>query len=142
MELMLPDTRSYEPNRDQCAVIQRAVMRATFAWSESMSQSLEAVNVTFFSSRGRHTIYWRYWSSDVCSSDLTGVNERLGYESPADIAEHYPAFFWGRVEPFIQEAIGYLDLTVEGRQWVATLYSHVFAMEHDKIGRATCRDRG
>src|SRR5918998_37483 len=54
----------------------------------------------------------------------TGVNERLGYESPADVAEHYPAFFWGKVEPFIRDAIGYLDLTVEGRQWVATLYSH------------------
>src|SRR3712207_6559574 len=24
----------------------------------------------FFSSRRRHTIYWRDWSSDVCSSDL------------------------------------------------------------------------
>src|SRR5947209_9459550 len=24
----------------------------------------------FFSSRGRHTRYWRDWSSDVCSSDL------------------------------------------------------------------------
>src|SRR3712207_8779057 len=28
----------------------------------------------FFSSRRRHTIYWRDWSSDVCSSDPpTGV---------------------------------------------------------------------
>src|SRR5947209_20091667 len=26
--------------------------------------------VFFFSSRRRHTIYWRDWSSDVCSSDL------------------------------------------------------------------------
>src|SRR3712207_7445491 len=26
--------------------------------------------VDFFSSRRRHTIYWRDWSSDVCSSDL------------------------------------------------------------------------
>src|SRR3712207_6934937 len=26
----------------------------------------------FFSSRRRHTIYWRDWSSDVCSSDLGG----------------------------------------------------------------------
>src|SRR5215203_6524470 len=25
----------------------------------------------FFSSRRRHTIYWRDWSSDVCSSDLS-----------------------------------------------------------------------
>jgi hypothetical protein len=61
-----------------------------------------------------------------------GVNQRLGYEDPADVAERYPTFFWAKVEPFIRDAIGYLDLTVEGRQWVATLYSHVFAMEHDR----------
>src|SRR3712207_1121761 len=29
--------------------------------------------VFFFSSRRRHTRYWRDWSSDVCSSDLTNV---------------------------------------------------------------------
>src|SRR5947209_16355572 len=28
--------------------------------------------VFFFSSRRRHTRYWRDWSSDVCSSDLGG----------------------------------------------------------------------
>src|SRR5258707_11680340 len=28
--------------------------------------------VFFFSSRRRHTRYWRDWSSDVCSSDLKG----------------------------------------------------------------------
>src|SRR3712207_2643874 len=27
----------------------------------------------FFSSRRRHTRYWRDWSSDVCSSDLTAT---------------------------------------------------------------------
>src|SRR3712207_7285836 len=27
----------------------------------------------FFSSRRRHTIYWRDWSSDVCSSDLFAI---------------------------------------------------------------------
>src|SRR5947209_20074253 len=27
-------------------------------------------NLFFFSSRRRHTRYWRDWSSDVCSSDL------------------------------------------------------------------------
>src|SRR3712207_4691740 len=30
------------------------------------------VIVFFFSSRRRHTRYWRDWSSDVCSSDLGG----------------------------------------------------------------------
>src|SRR3712207_7256740 len=33
----------------------------------------------FFSSRRRHTRYWRDWSSDVCSSDLGGRQE------PADV---------------------------------------------------------
>src|SRR3712207_6328754 len=28
---------------------------------------------SFFSSRRRHTRYWRDWSSDVCSSDLRPV---------------------------------------------------------------------
>src|SRR3712207_7101403 len=27
----------------------------------------------FFSSRRRHTRYWRDWSSDVCSSDLSSI---------------------------------------------------------------------
>src|SRR5947209_20248915 len=28
----------------------------------------------FLSSRTRHTKYWRYWSSDVCSSDLLALH--------------------------------------------------------------------
>src|SRR3712207_2278739 len=31
----------------------------------------------FFSSRRRHTRYWRDWSSDVCSSDLVLVNAKV-----------------------------------------------------------------
>src|SRR5947209_12860800 len=31
----------------------------------------------FFSSRRRHTRYWRDWSSDVCSSDLDPAANRL-----------------------------------------------------------------
>src|SRR3712207_7057170 len=31
----------------------------------------------FFSSRRRHTRYWRDWSSDVCSSDLYVPADRL-----------------------------------------------------------------
>src|SRR3712207_8841803 len=30
----------------------------------------------FFSSRRRHTRYWRDWSSDVCSSDLGAIELR------------------------------------------------------------------
>lgn len=61
-----------------------------------------------------------------------GINEKLGYRSPADLAERYPRFFWTKVEPYIRDAIRYLELTMEGRQWVAQLYSNVFAIEHHR----------
>src|SRR3712207_1648800 len=34
---------------------------------------LPVLTIVFFSSRRRHTRYWRDWSSDVCSSDLSGL---------------------------------------------------------------------
>jgi hypothetical protein len=59
-----------------------------------------------------------------------GINQRLGYTSPADLSEQYPTFFWSKVEPYIGDAISHLELTMEGRQWIAQLYSNVFALEH------------
>src|SRR3712207_9481415 len=38
----------------------------------------------FFSSRRRHTRYWRDWSSDVCSSDLVD-QLRAGHELAQDL---------------------------------------------------------
>ncbi|HTI84522.1 MAG TPA: hypothetical protein VL614_29060 [Acetobacteraceae bacterium] len=64
----------------------------------------------------------------------TGVNAKLGYSSPADVAQRYPAFFWNKVEPYIRDARRHLEQTVEGRQWLAQLYSNVFAMEHNQQG--------
>ena len=61
-----------------------------------------------------------------------GLNAKLGYATPADLAERYPAFFWSQIEPVIGDAILALDKTVEGRRWVANLYAHVFAIEHDR----------
>jgi hypothetical protein len=62
--------------------------------------------------------------------DETGAAGRLGYANPADVADNYPRFFWSKVEPFIGDALGYLELTVEGRQWIANLYCNVFEIEH------------
>jgi len=61
-----------------------------------------------------------------------GVNRMLGYESPADVADHYPPFFWSKVEPFLGEAVHALGLTAEGRQWLASLYSHICVIEHGR----------
>jgi hypothetical protein len=62
----------------------------------------------------------------------TGVNERLGYNSPADMVDHYPQFYWSKVERYIGNALRYLEMTMEGKQWTATLYSHIFAIEHNR----------
>src|SRR3712207_4557945 len=45
------------------------------------------MSTLFFSSRRRHTRYWRDWSSDVCSSDLIVTPEvEQGIESLIDLA--------------------------------------------------------
>lgn len=59
-----------------------------------------------------------------------GLADTLGYRSPADLLEKYPEFFWGNVQPYIQPAIRYLELTTEGKQWVANLYNNVFQVEY------------
>ena len=61
-----------------------------------------------------------------------GVHEKLGYSSPADMVDHYPQFYWNKVERYIGDALRYLELTMEGKQWTATLYSHIFAIEHNR----------
>jgi hypothetical protein len=61
-----------------------------------------------------------------------GCNAQLGYATPADVADKYPRFFWTKVEPFIGDALSYLELTVDGRQWTANLYCHVFEIEHGR----------
>ena len=63
----------------------------------------------------------------------TGTADRLGYSSPADLVDAYPKFYWSTVEPYIADALRYLNLTSEGKQWVANLYSHVFAIEHHRL---------
>lgn len=60
------------------------------------------------------------------------MTERLGYKSPADLLEQYPQFFWGKVERHIGDALRYLEMTMEGKRWTATLYAHVFAIEHNR----------
>ena len=60
----------------------------------------------------------------------TGMAEELGLTSAADLADRYPSFYWNAVQPYIADAIGYLQLTQEGKQWIANLHSHVFAIEH------------
>src|SRR3712207_8042387 len=49
------------------------------------------VFIFFFSSRRRHTRYWRDWSSDVCSSDLYNmgfITDKERYNQVIDAWTH------------------------------------------------------
>ena len=61
----------------------------------------------------------------------TGLNETLGYETPADIVYKFPQFYWTTVAPQIQTAMHYLNVTSSGRQWIANLYGNVFRAERE-----------
>jgi hypothetical protein len=60
-----------------------------------------------------------------------GMNRQLGYESPADLTDRYPQFYWNGVSAHIQTAIRYLNVTSRGRQWIAALYSNVLCAERE-----------
>ncbi len=60
----------------------------------------------------------------------TNSNQSLGYTAPADLRKSYAGFFWNIVNPYIKDAIKYLSVTQQGKQWIANLYAHVFTVEH------------
>ncbi len=60
----------------------------------------------------------------------TGANEAIGYKSPGDMRGKFTKFYYGVVRPHIQDALVYLRVTQEGKQWLANLHSHVFEVEN------------
>ncbi|CAM2069996.1 Metal-dependent phosphohydrolase [Sulfidibacter corallicola] len=63
----------------------------------------------------------------------TGVAEELGYEHAGDLRKNYPRFYWNSVFPYVKDALGYLQLTQQGKQIIANLYSHIFVVEHENL---------
>ena len=60
-----------------------------------------------------------------------GMNKQLGYASPADLTDLYPKFYWSSVSAHIQSAIRYLNVTSNGRRWIANLHSNIFRAERE-----------
>jgi hypothetical protein len=63
----------------------------------------------------------------------TGVNKALGYQNPGDLRKNYPKFYWNGVFPYVKDGLRYLELTQQGKQVVANLYSNVFVVEHEPL---------
>jgi hypothetical protein len=74
--------------------------------------------------------YLRKTSALFAEFQETGANKKLGFQSADDLRAAYPAFFWKAVSPYIGDALEYLRVTQDGKQWIANLYAHVFSEEH------------
>ena len=74
--------------------------------------------------------YMRKISALFAEFAETGINGKFGYNSSASLRAAYPKFFWSVVTPYIGDALSNLQMTQEGKLWVANLYAHVFAEEH------------
>jgi hypothetical protein len=75
--------------------------------------------------------YMRKSNALFCEFEEIGLNKKLGYDTPADVVYKYPQFYWQNVAPQIQTAIRYLNVTSNGRQWIANLHSNVFRAERE-----------
>src|SRR3712207_1768961 len=47
--------------------------KSDMTYQEGLYSHIRGRQIFFLSNRRRHTRYWRDWSSDVCSSDLTEI---------------------------------------------------------------------
>jgi hypothetical protein len=76
--------------------------------------------------------YLRKITSLFYEFEETGMNQKLGYTTPADLRKNYSTFYWNGVYPYIKDGLHYLSLTQQGKQILANLYSNVFVVEHEK----------
>src|SRR5437762_6791449 len=103
-----------------------------------MLYTLGSKRLFVFSSRRRHTSYLGDWSSDVCSSDLMRtVGELFGARKM-----QLPSVLDSAA--VMKAAVAYLEPKmekVEGSQKGTIVLATVKGDVHDKIGRASCRER-
>ncbi len=63
----------------------------------------------------------------------TGLAQQLGFNTLEALRRDYPKYYWQQVRDYIQPALRYLKVTQEGKQWVSSLYSHVFYTEYGEF---------
>src|SRR5947209_16613011 len=73
--ICLVSPRGWRSHRSKCSHTSRSLRSPGSDFNVFGS----VLSLFFFSSRRRHTRYWRDWSSDVCSSDLKPPRSRRAF---------------------------------------------------------------
>ena len=60
-----------------------------------------------------------------------GLNRKLGYKNPRDLRESNAQFYWKVVNSYVQDALRYLRVTQDGKQWISNLQANVFGHQMD-----------
>ncbi|MDA1274229.1 MAG: metal-dependent phosphohydrolase [Verrucomicrobia bacterium] len=60
----------------------------------------------------------------------TGAAQAIGCHSPGTLRKNYALFYKETIRRYIQTALRYLEVTQDGKQWIANLHAHVFAAEN------------
>ena len=53
---------------------------------------------------------------------------------PGDLRASFAKFYYDVVSPYLKDALIYLNVTQEGKQWITSLHAHVYASEKEGIG--------
>src|SRR5690606_39416937 len=93
----------------------------------------------------RHTRFSRDWSSDVCSSDLVEVTGAITTET--EVVTDFQMLYAEAIDQdLLDELVGteFAQAAVEGQAQhpVHTLLFQQCQLVTQKIGRASCRERG
>ena len=101
-------------------------------WRANDSLEPKLVQAADFIGQLGDPMYTRKANALYCEFEEIGKNRQLGYSSPADIIDKYPAFFWNSVSMHLDDGMKYLNMTVSGRQWIANLHHHILCAEHGR----------
>ena len=74
-------------------------------------------------------INWQELTIDMFVEQLRTVYQRTYGDVNNDLRKNYASFYWNSVHPYIHDALQYLRLTEDGKQWVA---KHVHINERTK----------
>src|SRR5258707_3604240 len=136
---MLPRCTSTSRSHSRCRRGSYSRTRHTSSWSSRALRAAASATATlvmcrsffFFSSRRRHTRYWRDWSSDVCSSDLPAVKTQ----------EELYRRVWGLGAAGIEVPLKILHGADMREIKLRSIDRFQYFKEKPEIGRASCRER-